>query len=257
MKLVAPQAGGGSRWITSGGDPEERAGLRGRMPMRGPLMGVGVRRESRSAGSRPCHQGGKDPRMAYPQKNKGGPVMLRPRTRWYCGVATLVVCAIFVCGTGGTALAGTAGQSSGTVRASRTGEPIGLASVQIPDLKRGAVSDPQGNFFILNLPPGKDTVRVALMGYVPQAREGVEVIQDFVARIDWSLEPTVLTDVAEVVVTAERPLIQKDVTGTTRFLSGEDISHQPLRGYQDAGAQQAGVVNYRPNFNLAGFDNEA
>ena len=180
--------------------------------------------------------------------------MLRPRTRWLLGVATLVVCAIFVFG---TALAGTTGQISGTVRDAKTGEPIGLASVQIPELKRGAVSDPQGNFFILNLPPGKYTVRVALLGYVPQAREGVEVIQDFVARIDWSLEPTVLTDVAEVVVTAERPLIQKDVTGTTRFLSGEEISRQPLRGYQDAVAQQAGVVNYRPNFNLAGFDNEA
>ena len=85
--------------------------------------------------------------------------MLRPRTRWLFGVTTLVVCAIFI---SGTAVAGTTGQISGTVRDAKTGEPIGLASVTIPDLKRGAVSDPQGNFFILNLAPGKYTVRVAL-----------------------------------------------------------------------------------------------
>jgi outer membrane receptor protein involved in Fe transport len=164
------------------------------------------------------------------------------------GVATIVACAFFVFG---SAWAGTTGQISGTVRDARTGEPIGLASVQIPDLRRGAVTDPQGNYFILNLPPGKYTVRIALLGYVPQAQEGVEIIPDFVTRIDWSLEPTVLTDVAEVVVTAERPLIQKDVTGTTKFISGDEIARQPLRGYKDAVAQQSGVVNFKRN-----IDNE-
>ena len=131
------------------------------------------------------------------------------------------------------------------MRDAKTGEPIGLASVTIPDLKRGAVTDAQGNYFILNLPPGKYTVRIALLGYVPQAREGVEVIPDFVTRTDWSLESTVLKDVAEVTVRAERPLIQRDVTGTTKFLQGEDIRNQPLRGYKDAVAQQSGVVNFQ------------
>ena len=40
-------------------------------------------------------------------------------------------------------------------------------------------------------------------------------------------------------VRGERPLIQKDVTTTTKFLSGEEIRNQPLRGYQDAVAQQS------------------
>lgn len=169
--------------------------------------------------------------------------MVRPRTLLYLGVATLlVVGAIFVAP---DARAGTTGQISGSVRDAKTGEPIGLASVTIPDLKRGAVTDASGNYFILNLPPGKYTVRIALLGYVPQAREGVEVIPDFVTRTDWSLESTVLKDVAEVVVRAERPLIQKDVTGTTKFLAGEDIRNQPLRGYKDAVAQQSGVVNFQ------------
>ncbi|MGE5180222.1 MAG: TonB-dependent receptor [Bacteroidota bacterium] len=169
--------------------------------------------------------------------------MVRPRTLLYLGVATMIVVgAIFVAP---DARAGTTGQISGVVRDAKTGEPVGLASVQIPELKRGAVTDAQGNYFILNLPPGKYTVRIALLGFVPQAREGVEVIPDFVTKIDWSLEATVLKDVAEVTVKAERPLIQKDVTTTTKFLTGEDLRNQPLRGYKDAVAQQSGVVNFQ------------
>ena len=169
--------------------------------------------------------------------------MVRTRTRRRYGVATLVACAIFIFGS--ISWAGTTGQISGTVRDAKTGEPIGLASITIPDLKRGAVTDAQGNYFILNLPPGRYTVRVTLLGFVPQVREGVDVIPDFVTTIDWSMESTVLKDVAEVTVRAARPLIQRDVTGTTKFIEGEDLRNQPLRGYKDAVAQQSGVVNFQ------------
>jgi outer membrane receptor protein involved in Fe transport len=170
--------------------------------------------------------------------------MVRPRTQLLLGVATLIVVgALFV---SPNAIAGTTGQISGVVTDSKTNEPIGLASVTIPDLKRGAVTDAQGNYFILNLPAGTYTVRIALLGYVPQVKEGVQVIPDFVTKTDWSLESTVLKDVAEVTVKAERPLIQKDVTATTKFLSGDEIRNQPLRGYKDAVAQQSGVVNFQP-----------
>lgn len=169
--------------------------------------------------------------------------MVRPRTLLLLGVATLIVVgAIFV---SPNAIAGTTGQISGVVHDAKTNEPIGLASVTIPDLKRGAVTDAQGNYFILNLPAGSYTVRVALLGYVPQVKEGVQVIPDFVTKTDWSLESTVLKDVAEVTVKAERPLIQKDVTGTTKFIQGEELRNQPLRGYKDAVAQQSGVVNFQ------------
>jgi outer membrane receptor protein involved in Fe transport len=167
------------------------------------------------------------------------------------GVVTLFVASAFFVFSG-RAWAGTTGGISGTVHDAATSEAIGLASVTIPELKRGATTDAQGNYFILNLPPGKYTVRVALLGYVPQVREGIEVFPDFNSKLEFSMQPTVLTDVAPVEITAERPLIQKDVTTTTKFLSGAEIKNQPLRGYQDAVAQQSGVVNFKLN-----IDNEA
>ena len=173
--------------------------------------------------------------------------MTRLRARRRLGVATVLIvgCALFF--STGTARAGTAGGITGTIRDAATGEPIGLATVTIPELKRGATTDTQGNYFIVNLPAGKYTVRVALLGYIPQVREGVVVFPDFNAKADFNMTSTVLKDVAEVEVKGERPLIQKDVTTTTKFLSGDEIKNQPLRGYQEAVAQQAGVVSFNLN----------
>ena len=180
---------------------------------------------------------------------KGGRIMLRPRLRVVLGAAILLASAVFVFG---TARAGTTGQLSGVVHDAKTGEPVALASIAIPDLKRGAVTDAQGNYSILNVPAGHYSVRVSLLGFVSQVRQDVEIIPDFNTRLDFSIESTVLTNVPEVVIKAERPLIQKDLTGSAKFLSGDDIKYQPLRGYQDAVAQQSGVVNFKLN-----IDNEA
>src|SRR5437867_9054635 len=209
------------------------------------MIQIGLERLGRSDRDK----GRRNPRMAIRRNYKGGGIMLRPRVQLVLGAAILLASAVFVFG---TAWAGTTGQLSGVVRDAKTSEAVSLASVAIPELRRGAVTDAQGNYVILNIPAGHYTVRVSLLGFVPQVREGVEIIPDFNTRLDFGVESTVLTNVPEVVIKAERPLIQKDVTGTAKFLSGEDLKYQPLRGYQDAVAQQSGVVNFKLN-----IDNEA
>src|SRR5262249_53748098 len=54
----------------------------------------------------------------------------------------------------------------------------------------------------------------------------------------------------EVRIEATRPLLQKDATGTTRFLSADDIQKLPTRGYKDAAAQQTGVVNFQKQIDV-------
>ncbi|HYQ89490.1 MAG TPA: TonB-dependent receptor, partial [Candidatus Binatia bacterium] len=176
-------------------------------------------------------------------------MFLPPRVRLVLSAAITVASAIFVFG---TAWAGTTGQLSGVIHDAKTGEPVSLASVAIPTLKRGAVTDAQGNYLLVNVPAGKYSVRVSLLGYVSQLRENVEMVPDFNTKLDFNIESTVLTNVPEVVIRGQRPLIQKDMTGSAKFLSGEDLKYQPLRGYQDAVAQQSGVVNFKLN-----IDNEA
>lgn len=176
-------------------------------------------------------------------------MFLRPRMSLVLGAAVLLASAVFVFG---TSWAGTTGQLSGVVHDAKTGEPVSLASIAIPELKRGAVTDAQGNYLILNVPAGRYSVRVSLLGYISTLRQNVEIVPDFNTKLDFNVESTVLTNVPEVVIRGERPLIQKDATGSTKFLSGDDLKNQPLRGYQDAVAQQSGVVNFKLN-----IDNEA
>jgi len=113
------------------------------------------------------------------------------------------------------------------VHDAKTGEPVSLASIAIPELKRGAVTDAQGNYLILNVPAGRYSVRVSLLGYVSVLRQNVEIVPDFNTKLDFNVESTVLTNVPEVVIRGERPLIQKDATGSTKFLSGMTSSTSP------------------------------
>ena len=57
-------------------------------------------------------------------------------------------------------LAGNAGKLSGRVTDKSTGEPLISANVTIKGLKIGASTDVNGDYFILNVPPGTYTLMV-------------------------------------------------------------------------------------------------
>jgi outer membrane receptor for ferrienterochelin and colicin len=82
-----------------------------------------------------------------------------------------------------------------------------------------------------------------LIGYAPYTAQNVEIQPDFSTTLD-AVMKTEAVQMNEVVVNAERPLLQKDVTGSTKFISGSEIAKLPVRGYRDAVAQQSGVVNF-------------
>src|SRR5262249_34944014 len=115
----------------------------------------------------------------------------------------------------------------------------------------GALSDEQGNFVILGIPGGTYLVHANLMGFAPYTAQNVSITPDFTTTLNVTLKTEAIQQ-AEVKVDATRPLLQKDATGTTRFLSGDDIAKLPTRGYKDAAANQTGVVNFKKN-----IDNEA
>ena len=94
-------------------------------------------------------------------------------------------------------------------------------------------------------------MRANLLGQAPYTADKVQVVPDFTTTLNVVMR-TEAVQMAEVRVEAERPLLQKDATGTTRFISSEDIQKLPTRGYRDAAAQQTGVVNFKLN-----IDNES
>jgi outer membrane receptor protein involved in Fe transport len=148
------------------------------------------------------------------------------------------------------ARAGTSGKLVGRVMDEKK-QPLVGVNIRLEGLRLGAASDESGNYFIIGIPAGTYTVRANLLGQAPYVAENVQIAPDFTTTLNVTLR-TEAVQLAEVRVEAERPLLQKDATGTTRFISSADMQKLPTRGYRDAVAQQTGVVNFRLN-----IDNEA
>ncbi|MCK4271904.1 carboxypeptidase-like regulatory domain-containing protein, partial [bacterium] len=60
---------------------------------------------------------------------------------------------------------GTAGIIKGSVMDKRSGQPLPLANIVLERTTMGAATDPEGIFFILDVPQGSYQVRATMMGY--------------------------------------------------------------------------------------------
>jgi len=155
----------------------------------------------------------------------------------------LIVMAALIVLTPLTSLAGTTGKLMGRVMNEKK-EPLAGVNVRIDGQRLGAITDDSGNYFIIGIPGGHYTVRMNLVGFGAYSADGVTVSADFTTTLNATMriEAVEMTGVA---IDAQRPLLQRDATGTTRFITGEEIAKLPTRGYRDAAAQQTGVVNFK------------
>jgi len=138
--------------------------------------------------------------------------------------------------------AGTTGTLTGTVIDKSTREPLVGANVVVLGTRYGAATNAQGRFFVYHLPAGVYAVRVTMIGYVPHEVHEVRVIMDLKTTIDVELEPQVLDLGQTIVATAERPLIQRDVTGSTHLVAGSKLDDLPVDSFRDLLTLQPGVT---------------
>jgi outer membrane receptor protein involved in Fe transport len=140
------------------------------------------------------------------------------------------------------AIAGTTGKIAGTVTDANSGEPLPGVNIVLVGTSFGAVSDFDGNYSIINLPPGSYTVRASAIGYSPVSYGSVRVSIDLTTRQDFKISEETIQLETEVVITAERPLVQKDLTSTTAVVGGEDIKQLPVTEISQVIGLQAGNV---------------
>ena len=118
--------------------------------------------------------------------------------------------------------AGTTGKISGKVTDKETGEPLIGANVFIVNTPLGAATDIDGYFDILNISPGTYSVRVQYVGYQTVVVENIIVQTDLTTQHDFQLAPSAV-ELGELVVTAERPLVRKDMTSSLSTVSADLI----------------------------------
>jgi hypothetical protein len=153
----------------------------------------------------------------------------------------LLLVSIFFMAIYTSGVAGTTGKIVGTVTDAKTNEPLPGVNVVLAGTTFGAVSDFEGNFLILNLPPAIYTIRASSIGYSPVNYSNVRVSIDATTRQDFKLsEETVIGD--EVVIIAKRPLVSKDQTAKTAVVGGDDIKALPVTEVSQVLSLQAGMV---------------
>lgn len=135
-------------------------------------------------------------------------------------------------------LSQTTGSIGGIVLDAKDKTPIAGAVVKIEGLQKGAETDDNGAYVILNVDVGTYTVIASYLGYTQSKVTNVRVSVDQRAKADFDLAPTGYTiDTTEVI--AKRRAID---VGSGTQLDQQKLENTPIRGIQNIVAKTAGVV---------------
>ena len=126
-----------------------------------------------------------------------------------------------------TSIQAAAGKIVGKIIDAETGSPLPGVNVMIANSQFGSATDIEGEYFILNVPPGVYDIKATMVGYKSVLMQGIEVSINHTTRVDFQLEPTLIEVGEDVVVIASRPLVEKDQTSTRHFVNAKEISSRP------------------------------
>lgn len=132
------------------------------------------------------------------------------------------------------------GKITGTLYDKDTDEPLIGATVGIQGTTKGAITDVDGNYLMLNVAPGTYILEARYIGYAKVVVEEVVVRTDLTTTQDFRL---VLESFEgeEVVVVAQRQAVIKDITSSEARVSSEEIAKLPVQEVTDVIQLQAGV----------------
>ena len=144
--------------------------------------------------------------------------------------------------------AGSTGKIAGKVVEKSTGETLPGANVVIEGTTLGAVTDPDGNYFIINVPPGSYTVNASMVGYHKAIQTNVRVFIDLTTTVNFSGEFGLVEEtiqLAEITVVAELPVVQPDISANVANISAQDVESLPLTSVNEVVQLEAGVLAAR------------
>lgn len=151
---------------------------------------------------------------------------------------TILVIILFAC----SVFAGTTGKIAGIVTDKETGNPLPGANVILVNTTRGASTDNNGYFYILNVQPGRYSLKSSVIGYKIMTVSDIRVQVDLTSTVNFELNSTVLEG-EEVIVTAERLAVELDVTGSQIIMDIGYLDRAPIADLRGAISQQTGIQN--------------
>ncbi len=135
------------------------------------------------------------------------------------------------------AFGGTTGKLRGKVTDAETGEPLPGVNIifsgywqeekELPmAISLGTVTDLQGEYVVINIPPGRYSVRASILGYAKTVHTKVTVNADRTTTLNFELTLEAL-QAKEIVVTAEREQVKMDVSASQISIQEAVIQNTP------------------------------
>ncbi|KAA3615275.1 MAG: TonB-dependent receptor [Calditrichaeota bacterium] len=139
-----------------------------------------------------------------------------------------------------SALLANTGKFSGKVIDKETGDPLPGVNVQIEGTSLGAATNLDGEYVILNIPSGTYTLRASFIGYSVMRVQNLRISIGSTTEQNFSMASEVISG-EEVVVVAERPMVQKDLTSSQKTTTAAEIEALPVLTFSGVVETQAGV----------------
>ncbi len=133
------------------------------------------------------------------------------------------------------------GKIEGRVR-DQAGAPIVNAQILIVGTAFNSETNPQGYYFINNVPAGTISVRAAFIGYKSTQVDGVRVLGGQTGTVDIQLEQTPVEIEEITVVTQTQPLVPRDEVTSKQRIDGVFTDNLPVDRLNGVLALQPGVV---------------
>jgi len=133
----------------------------------------------------------------------------------------------------------TTGKIRGTVSSS-DGQALAGANVIVDGTSKGAATDADGGFTILNVEAGIYSVTASYIGYQSSTESNVSVKVDLTTPLNFSMQASAVEGEA-VTIVGEKRLIEKSATNSVRTVGAEEIGNSASRSVSGMLDMQAGV----------------
>ncbi|HLA40573.1 MAG TPA: TonB-dependent receptor, partial [Candidatus Glassbacteria bacterium] len=135
----------------------------------------------------------------------------------------------------------TTGKVEGTVRDADSGQPLQGAQVLVEGTRLGNVTNNDGYYFILNVPPGQRDITFTFTGYQKTTVNNQLILAGQTSTIDANLSSTVVQLEGITVQGQSEVLMPRDNTVTKQRLTAERIAEIPAQKLDDMFVLEAGV----------------
>ena len=153
---------------------------------------------------------------------------------------------------------GSAQSLSGHVIDSATHLPIASASVNLPQLRLGAITDPKGYFIINSLPKGIYDVQVQALGYstvIQQVNISTDKTIEFNVGISYSsLKPVIITGLGNITNTQRSPVPVIAITHDMILQGASNTAIDAISTQPGVSETTEGVGTTKPQINGLGFN---